>query len=233
MGNSGLEPQTEYVDAIQRKMPAWKRASIGAAILAVVIILALTANIWLPALATILVFCGLAVIVIALVVVVVANMFVKQGPTLADYQAIEEAREKYGLFQQPVVDGTTVDQQTLMDAFAKIVDIQATQGQEIQEVKQEIAGVKTGIDEILLQLQKVAHSNDIHEAPANEAAISVPPSVPPTKAEVNRAKLVRWVRANRDVAQTMDVRKIAKATGVNRNTTGRFISDYREGKITV
>jgi hypothetical protein len=175
----------------------------------------------------------LVIIVGGLVVLVFANMFVKEGPTLADYQAIEEAREKYGLFQKPVVDGTAPQQQTMMDAFTKIVDIQATQGQEIQEVKQEIAGVKGGIDEILLYLQKVAHSNSTEEAPVNEAAISVPPSVPPTKAEINRAKLVRWVRANRGDAQTMDVRKIAKATGVNRNTTGRFISDYREGKITI
>ena len=148
MSNGDLEPQTEYVDAIQPKMQAWKRAGIGAVVVAVVIIMALTANLWVSVLVSILVFCALGVMVVAFI------GLVGQGPTLADYQAIEEARKQYGLYQSPVVDGSTVQKQAMIEAFEKIVGIQAVQG---QELKQEIAGVKTGIGEKLTH-HKIYHS---------------------------------------------------------------------------
>ena len=84
-----------------------------------------------------------------------------------------------------------------------------------------------------MQGEKVSHLNDAEEATTNKAAISETPSETPQKAEINRAKLVRWVRANPGKAKTMGIRKIAKATGVNPATTGKFIKDYREGKITI
>jgi hypothetical protein len=240
-----LEPQTEYVDAIQPRMPAWKKVSIGAGIVLIVVTMALTANLWISALVTVVAFCTIVVVLGAFILLVLWYAFgPKQGPTLEDYEKIAAARRQAGLYQPPVVDGSTVEQQAMVDAIEKLTTYHVQLGEKVEQIeakvdqvnaenRSEIAEIKTSIDEILTQLQKVAHSNGDKEAPGNEAARSVPPSVPPTKAEVNRAKLVRWVRANREKAQTMDIRKIAKETGVNRNTAGRFITDYREGKITI
>jgi hypothetical protein len=229
MGNSDIEPQTEYVDAIRRKMPAWKRASIGSVALAVIVVLALTANIWLPALVTVIEFCAIGIVIIAFVGVVLVNMFVRQGPTLQDHQQIQEALKDYGLYQQPVVEGSTVGQQNMVDAIEKL----ATHAMQMDEkIEQHNATVDAKLDMLftmVTQLLNVAHSNDAEEAPANILASSAPPK----KAEENKAILLRWVRANRDDAMTMDLRKIAKATGVNRKTSDKFIKDYREGKITI